>query len=83
MFYITAHTVTQNQFANIDSDYDLPNNDPFSVCTDPLGPFGLVGTHEKKSPIVLLPNYLPTFENAKFPEKDFNLQEIIIADDLR
>lgn len=85
MFYITAHTVTQNQFANIDTEFQLPNNDPFAVCTDPVGPFGpfgLVGAHEKKSPIILLPNRLNTFGNTKLPEKEFDLHEIIIADGL-
>lgn len=83
MFYITAHTVTQNQFANIDTDYKLPNSNPFAVCSHPVGPFGLVGANEKKSPITLLPNQLNTFENTnKLPEKDFDLHEIIIADGL-
>lgn len=83
MFYITAHTVTQNQFANIDTDFQLPNTDPFAVCTDPVGPFGLIGAHDKKSPIILLPNQLNKFENAnKLPEKEFDLHEIIIADGL-
>lgn len=78
MFYITAHTVTQNQFANINTEHQLPSPEPFSVCIDPLGPYGLATTNEKKSPIVLIPY---TIDNL--PEKSGDLNQIFIADGLR
>lgn len=78
MFYITAHTVTQNQFANIITGNQFPNSNPFSVCIDPLGPFGLSTIDEKKSPIILLPQTI-----EKLTEKNGDLQQILVADGLR
>lgn len=78
MFYITAHTVTQNQFANIITGNQLQNSNPFSVCIDPLGPYGLATFDEKKSPIILLPQTI-----EKLTEKNGDLQQILVADGLR
>lgn len=88
MFYITAHTVTQNQFANIVTDAHLKKVDPF-FCTDfaPYGQaFGAVGstTADVRRPsVILLPSHLRTSDQTKFAENDSDLQDVIIADGLR
>lgn len=78
MFYITAHTVQQNQFANINPEHQLPSPDPFSVCIDPLGPYGLATTDDKKPPIILLP-----YTVEKLTEKSADLHSVIVTDGLR
>lgn len=84
MFYITAHTITQNQFANAFNDIQSRNTDVFTFGYQSSSPFRLGATTQaiNNSPIVLLPNNLRT-KNITSLEKSGDLHEIIIADGLR
>lgn len=91
MFYITAHTVTQNQFANEgDNANELANNNirPYSICID-IPPTSnnhypvRVNTGFARAPIILRPNDLNSFQKDRKLEKNQELHEIIIANGLR
>lgn len=79
MFYITAHTVTQNQFADIVTDHQLPNSEQYLY---PDFAFTSTDSYEKNHSIILLPGNFDNSDQIKSPEKDFDLHEII-ADGLR
>lgn len=88
MFYITAHTVTKNQFSNADNANESGNNTtgPCPVCIDipPLfnhHPVGMNATLTRA--IILRPNELNPFQKDQKFEKNKELHEIFIAAGLR
>lgn len=89
MFYITAHTVTKNQFSNeADNANELANNNavPCSICID-IPPSAQnhyparVNTGFARAPIILRPNDLNLFPKDR--KKSNDLHEVIIASGLR
>ena len=89
MFYITAHTVTKNQFSNADNANELANNPnvPCPICIDipPTSnphPARLSATFAR-APIILLPNELNPFQKDQKFEKNKELHDIFIASGLR
>lgn len=86
MFYITAHTVTQNQFAGVVNEVQLPNIESPSVCIDIPAPLGVTKSNNVfKLPIILLPCDLSTDirDHIKMIEKSRKSHHNIIADGLR
>lgn len=89
MFYITAHTVTQNQFSNAGNDTELANNStaPCPVCIDIPSSLSSnpvrVNATLAKTPIILLPNELNPFQLDQKHGKNKELREVIIAAGLR
>lgn len=84
MFYITAHTVTQNQFTNVVNDVQFPNIESPSVCIDIPAALGMTSSNDmNKRPIILLPCDLYTRNHIKSLESCGKLHQNIIADGLR
>lgn len=87
MFYITAHTITQNQFANTIDECQLTNSDGYTqMGIEPPAPLRLAATHINNMPIMLIPNNLHTFNNnftLTDKQKNGDLHEIVIGDGLR
>lgn len=94
MFYITAHTITQNQFANTFNEWQLTNSDVFAPMGIGMPPtFGLAAATNAttrintNTPIVLIPNNLHINRNIiKSPDKgdkSGDLHQIVIDNGLR
>lgn len=84
MFYITAHTVTQNQFTNVVNEVQMPNIESPSVCINIPAGFGMTSPNDMiKTPIILLPCDLSVRDHIKELEKCGKLHQHIIADGLR
>lgn len=94
MFYITAHTITQNQFANTFNEWQLTNSDvfaPMGIGTPPT--FGLAAATtattriNTNTPIVLIPNNLHInrniIESPDKKDKSGDLHQIVIDNGLR
>lgn len=85
MFYITAHTVTQNQFANGNNDVQRPIIDTCTVCVDI--PIVHQTTSKRnvnnKIPIILLPSDLKSVNHLKLLEKNAELHQTFASYGLR
>lgn len=85
MFYITAHTVTKNQFTDVGNADQLVNVEsrsvPPSSASRPSRTIPAMGL--TNTTVILVPSDLNPFNSAKNPEKGNELPQIIIANGLR
>lgn len=91
MFYITAHTVTQNQFANAASTDELANSSasrPVYIDIPPSlnhpHPVRVVGNANlARGSVILLPSELNPFQTDRKTATNKELHGILIATGLR